>query len=219
MPANPRRISPAVIWMSFAALAAVIVIAVFAFGRTPSDAADGSPAGGQTTGSIAADTSGSFAELVQRANGLYDKGAQAFQDDDQNTGVQHFAAAAKVYAAAWKQQATDPNVGTDYATSLFYSGDAEGALKRVNEVLARSPDFQTAHLNKGVYLATAAQAAREGGQTTEADSLLAKPRQRTRRRSPSIPGSSAGAKAAEALAGLEARAPVRGAAFGVCWRV
>ena len=103
--------------------------------------------------------------------------------------MQHFAAAAKVYKAAWKQQATDPNVGTDYATSLFYSGDTAGALKRVKVVLAKSPDFQTAHLNKGVYLETAAQTARDGGQTDEADSLLlARPRlERTRRRCPSIP--------------------------------
>jgi tetratricopeptide (TPR) repeat protein len=188
--------------MSFAAVAAVVVIAVFAFARTPSDAADGAPSGGQTTSSITADTSGSFAELVQRANGLYDKGAQAFQDDDQNAGVQHFAAAAKVYAAAWKQQATDPNVGTDYATSLFYSGDTDGALNRVNEVLARSPDFQTAHLNKGVYLETAAQVAREGGQTAEADSLLAQAKAAYEKAASIDPGSSAGAKAAESLKGL-----------------
>lgn len=188
--------------MSFAALAAVVVIAAFAFARTPSDAADDAPSGGQTTGSITADTSGSYAELVQRANGLYDKGAQALQDNDQNAGAQHFAVAAKVYGAAWKQQATDPNVGTDYATSLFYSGDTDAALKQVNDVLAKSPDFQTAHLNKGVYLETAAQAAREGGQSGKADSLLAQAKAEYEKAVSVDPGSSAGAKAAESLKSL-----------------
>ena len=37
---------------------------------------------------IAADTSGSYAVLVQRANGLYDQGAQAFQKNDQSAGAQ-----------------------------------------------------------------------------------------------------------------------------------
>ena len=202
VPTNRRRISPTVIWMSLAAAGGRGRHRRVRLRRTPSDAADGSPSGGQTTSSITADTSGSFAELVQRANGLYDKGAQAFQDNDQNAGVQHFAAAAKVYRAAWKQQATDPNVGTDYATSLFYSGDAEGALTQVDEVLAGSPDFQTAHLNKGVYLETAAQAAREAGQTAEADSLLAQAKAAYEKAVSIDPGSSAGAKAAEALAGL-----------------
>ena len=173
--------------MGVATLAAVVVIAVFAFAQTPSDAADGSQSGGQTTGSIAADTSGSYAELVQRANGIYDKGAQAFQDNDQEAGAQHFAAAAKVYRAAWKQQATDPNVGTDYATSLFYSGDTDGALKQVKVVLAKSPDFQTAHLNKGVYLETAAQTPGTAVRPTRRIPCWRRPRRRMRRRCPSTP--------------------------------
>ena len=116
--------------------------------------------------------------------------------------MQHFAAAAKVYRAAWKQQATDPNVGTDYATSLFYSGDTDGALKQVDAVLAKSPDFQTAHLNKGVYLETAAQTARDGGQNAEADALLAQARAAFEKAVSIDPGSSAGAKAAESLKSL-----------------
>ena len=175
---------------------------MLAFAQTPSDAADSPPSGGQTAGPVTADTSGSYAELVRRANGLYDKGAQAFQDEDQDAGAQHFAAAAKVYRAAWKQRATDPNVGTDYATSLFYSGDTDGALKQVSVVLAGSPDFQTAHLNKGVYLQTAAQTAQDDGQKVRADALLAQAKAAFEKAVSIDPASSAGATAAESLQSL-----------------
>jgi hypothetical protein len=199
---TPARLSPAVIWMGFATLAVIVVIAAFAFTRTTSDASSTASGSGQAAGPIAADTSGAYTELVQRANGLYDQGAQAFQKKDQSTGAQYFTAAAKVYRAAWKQQATDPNVGTDYATSLFYSGDTAGALKQVNEVLAKSPDFQTAHLNKGVYLQTASQAAQQSGQKAKADSLLAQAKAEFQKAVAIDPSSSPGAKAAESLKSL-----------------
>ena len=195
------RLSPTVIWMSFATVAVIVVIGAFAFTRTTTGATGGSGTG-QAAGPIAADTSGSYSVLVQRANGLYDQGAQAFQKKDQSTGAQYFAAAAKVYRAAWKQQATDPNVGTDYATSLFYSGDTDNALKQVNVVIAKSPDFQTAHLNKGIYLQTASQDAQQSGQKAKADSLLAQAKAEFQKAVSIDPKSSAGAKAAENLKSL-----------------
>jgi hypothetical protein len=195
---KPRRVSPTVIWMGFAALAVVVIITAVAVTRTLSDSARASNAG-QKTAPIAADTSGTYSVLVQRANGLYDQGAQAFQKKDQSSGVRYFAAAAKVYRAAWKQQATDPNVGTDYATSLFYSDDTDGALRQVNAVLAKSPDFQTAHLNKGVYLQTASRTAQDSGQKARADSLLAQAKAEFEKAVSIDPASSAGAKAAASL--------------------
>ncbi len=90
-------------------------------------------------------------------------------------------------------------MGTDYATSLFYSGDTQGALKQVNVVLAKSPDFQTAHLNKGIYLQTASQDAQKSGQKAKADSLLAQAKAEFQKAVSIDPGSSAGAKAAENL--------------------
>ena len=197
--ARPGRISPAIIWMSLATLAVIVVIGAFAFTRTPSGATGGVSDTGQPAGPVTADTSGSYADLVQRANGLYDQGAQAFQKKDQSAGARYFAAAAKVYHAAWKRQAADPNVGTDYATSLFYSGDTEGALRQVNVVLAKRPDFQTAHLNKGVYLQTASQTAQQSGQKAKADSLLAQARAEFEKAVSIDPSSSAGAKAAATL--------------------
>ena len=122
---------------------------------------------------VTADTSGSYTELVTRANGLYDEGSAAFQKNDAAGGEAYFAAAAKVYAAAWKKQPGDPNVGTDFATSLFYSGQTDKALTQVDEVLKASPDFQTAHLNRGIFLKTAAQDATDAGDSKTAEQLLA----------------------------------------------
>jgi tetratricopeptide (TPR) repeat protein len=177
----------------------VVIIGAFAFTRTTSDASGSASGSGQAAGPVAADTSGSYSVLVQRANGLYDQGAQAFQKKELSTGAQYFAAAAKVYQAAWKQQATDPGMGTDYATSLFYSGDTQGALKQIAAVLAKNPDFQTAHLNNGIYLQTASQEARKSGQKAKADSLLAQAKAEFQKAVSIDPGSSAGAKAAENL--------------------
>jgi len=188
--------------MGFATLAVIVVIAAFAVTRTTSDASSTASGGGQAPGPIAADTSGAYTELVQRANGLYDQGAQAFQKKDQSTGAQYFTAAAKVYRAAWKQQATDPNVGTDYATSLFYSGDTALALKQVDIVLAKSPDYQSAHLNKGIYLQSASQTAQQNGQQAKVASLLARAKAEFQKAVDIDPASAAGQKAAETLKSL-----------------
>ena len=134
----------------------------------------GSPAPAATTGTqsvqpVSADTSGSYSDLVQRANGLYDQGATAFESEKYDQGSAYFEAAAKVYAAAWKQQSTDPAVGTDFATSLFYSGQIEPALSQVDGVLAQSPDVpdrlvQQGQLPGGEGAAGRAGRRRQGGQ-------------------------------------------------------
>ena len=171
---SPKRLSPAVIWGGFGA-AAVIVILVVVF---VTSGGGGSPAPAATTGTqsvkpVSADTSGSYNDLVQRANGLYDQGATAFDSEKYDQGSAYFEAAAKVYAAAWKQQSTDPGVGTDYATALFYSGQIEPALSQVDGVLAQSPEFQTAWFNKGNYLAEKARQAEQNGDAKVAKAAYA----------------------------------------------
>ena len=105
---------------------------------------------------------------MQRGNGLYDQGAAAFDAQKYDQGAAYFAAAAKVYAAAWKQQNTEPGVGTDYATALFYSGQIEPALSQIARVLAKAPEFQTAWFNKGNYLAEKARQAEQDGDAAAA---------------------------------------------------
>ena len=143
-PGGASRLSPLLIWAVAGVIMVVIVAAIMIIGRSPSGATAAGGATGQPTGPVAADTSGAYRELVARANGLYDQGAQAFQSKNTSGAAQYFAAAATVYEAAWAKQPGDPNVGTDLATSLYYSGDTAAALKQVDAVLAKTPDFQTA---------------------------------------------------------------------------
>ena len=55
---------------------------------------------------VSADTSGSYRELVTRANDLYDQGVREMPDGiPSQQGAEYFAAAAKVYEAARAKQA------------------------------------------------------------------------------------------------------------------
>jgi tetratricopeptide (TPR) repeat protein len=173
--APPKRISPAVIWGGFGALAIVVIFIVlmvsggFGDGSAEDTTANASGAPAQA---VAADTSGSYEELVSRANDLYDQGDSAFQNQDFEQGGAYFAAAAKVYAAAWKKQATEPTVGTDYAVSLFYSGDIPGALAQIDAVLKADPDFQKGWLNKGIFLSHEGRITEQSGDKKAAQDLL-----------------------------------------------
>jgi hypothetical protein len=174
-------------------VAVVVAIVIVAGGRS----SDGS--GSSTSGPVVADTSGAYSELVARANGLYDQGAQALQRKDSVSVTNYFAAAATVYGAAWKKQSGDPSMGTDFATSLYYSGDTARALKQVDIVLAKSPDYQSAHLNKGIYLQTASQAAQQNGQQAKAAQLLSQAKAELQKAIQVDPGSAGGQKAAQIL--------------------
>ena len=150
-----RGLSPAVIWGGFGAVAVVVIVVVMISGGFGGNGAS-TDAGAQSGGPVApvnADTSGSYQELVTRANGLYDQGAAEMPDGIPNEqGARYFGAAAKVYEAAWAKQPGDPNVGTDWAIALFYSGNVDGAVKQVNVVLKADPRFQPGLFNKGIFL-------------------------------------------------------------------
>jgi hypothetical protein len=170
---EPRRLSPAVIWGGFGALAVIVIVVVImvsgGFGGGGSSSTADASAG--PVQAVEADTSGSYDELVSRANELYDKGDAAFQNQDFEQGGAYFAAAAKVYAAAWKKQPTDPGVGTDYAVALFYSGDIESARKQIDVVLKAEPEFQKGWLNKGIFLSHEARILEQNGDTKQAKKL------------------------------------------------
>jgi hypothetical protein len=170
---GPRRLSPAVIWGVFGAVAVIVIVIVVIVsggfgGSGDSGATAQSPGAVQA---VEADTSGSYEELVARGNELYDKGDTQFQNQNFEQGGAYFAAAAEVYAAAWKKKATDPGVGTDYAVALFYSGDIVAALDQIDAVLKDNPDFQKGWLNKGVFLSHEARLAEQNGDKKEAAKL------------------------------------------------
>ena len=102
---------------------------------------------------MAADTSGSYQQLVDRADALYNEGAKEMPNGIPTAqSSQYFDAASTVYKAAWAKQAGDPNVGTDWATALFYGGNVDAALAQVDVVLKNNPSFQKGLFNKGIFL-------------------------------------------------------------------
>jgi hypothetical protein len=192
------RLSAAWLWLGVIGII-VVVGAVVVIGQTRSNA---SASVGGSAAPIVADTTGTYDVLVARANGLYDQGAQALQKKDFTGASRQFAAAASVYRAAWKQQPGAPAVGTDFATSLYYSGDVAGALKQVDAVLAKSPTFQNALMNKGIFLQSQLQTAQQNGQTEKAAQLRAQAKAAFQKAVQIDPSSTAGQQAAKSLSAL-----------------
>jgi Double zinc ribbon len=172
-PGAGRRLSPALIWGGFAAAAAVVIVVVILISGGSGPSGSAAASGTQSVQPVAADTSGTYAQLVQRANDLYDQGSQAFTAKNYTQGSAYFDAASKVYAVAWAKQSTEPGVGTDYATSLFYAGKIDAAVAQVDKVIARAPTFQTAWFNKGNYLAEKARQAGQNGDSKGAKTIYA----------------------------------------------
>jgi tetratricopeptide (TPR) repeat protein len=178
-PAPARRgLSPAVIWGIFGAVAVVVIVIVVmvsgGFGGSGSN--DGSTAASSSGAVPVGVTSGSYDELVQKANDFYDKGDAAFQKQDFTGGGEYFQAAAMTYAAAWQKKKADPGVGTDFATSLFYSGNIDAALSQIKDVIKQFPDYQAAYYNLGNYLSHKARIAEQDGdkKAAKADTAAAK---------------------------------------------
>jgi hypothetical protein len=172
-----KGLSPAVIWGGFGVLAVVvIVIVVMVSGGFGGSSPDGSSPTGNGSAAPVGVTTGTYEQLVQKGNELYDKGDAAFQNQDFTGGSNYFRAAAMTYAAAWQKKKSDPGVGTDFATSLFYSGNIPEAVKQINAVIKAFPDYQAAYFNLGNYLAHEARIAEQGGdtKTAKAQTLAAK---------------------------------------------
>jgi hypothetical protein len=171
-PAEPahRGLSPAIIWGGFGAVAVIVIVVVVMLsgGFGGGDSSSGKPSGSASVQPVQGVTTGTFSELVKKANEFYDKGDAAFQAQSFDQGSAYFQAAAMTYAAAWKKQQTDPGVGTDFATSMFYSGNIDAALKQVGVVIKKFPDFQPAYFNLGNYLAHKARIAEQSGDTKTA---------------------------------------------------
>lgn len=196
-PAAPARSKTpvALIWGGFAVVAAIVVAIVML-------STGGSGTSGSTTGSaapVAADTSGSYSQLVDRANGLYDQGIEAFNKNDSAGGEAYFKAASEVYRAAWNKQPGDPNVGTDFAVSLFYMRHHDEGIKQIDAVIKKNPDFQAAHLNKGIFMQTEASEAQD---KTKAADFLAEAKLAFQKAVSLDSSTEAGKKAAEILQDL-----------------
>jgi tetratricopeptide (TPR) repeat protein len=190
----------ATIWIIVAIAAVAAFAIVYIINNRGSSGNASTPTAPSTP--VSADTSGTYSELVARANSIYDQGATYIKDNDFTGAAPYFAAAAKIYAAAWKKQPGDPAVGTDYATSLFYGGDIAGAVKQVDKVLAKDPTFQNALYNRGNFLSMQGRVAQQNGEKAKADKLLAQAKASYEAAVKVDPTSDSGQAAAQALKAL-----------------
>ena len=190
--------NPTYIWIGVAVVAIVAAVAVYLVTSNNSGSSSGSSP-------VAADTTGTYQQLVARANAHYDQGNPFAQKGDFTSAQPYFLAAAKEYAAAWAQQATDANVGSDYSVALFYAGDANGALAIVNKALALKPTgdtLQKALYNKGNYLAMLGRGEMQSGNAKAGKARLTQAAASYRKAAAVNPTSETGQAAKAALTGL-----------------
>ena len=100
-----------------------------------------------------------------------------------------------------------PGRGHRLRHALFYSGKIAAALEQIDEVLAQSPEFQTAWFNKGNYLAEKAGQADKAGNDTAAKAAYAGARVAYQKAIDLDPSSSSGQQAQQQLGGLPTPSP------------
>ena len=195
--------NPTFVWIGVAVVAIVAAVAMYML-----TSHNGSSASSSST--VAAETSGTYQQLVQRANAHYDQGQPFIQQGDFGGAQPYFVAAAKEYGAAWAQQATDPQVAGDYATSLFYVGDPQGALSMANRALKLKPTgglLQRILFNKGNYLAMIGRGEVQSGKAKAGKAHLAQAGAAYTKAAAVDPSSQTGKAATAALAGLKKVTP------------
>ena len=120
---------------------------------------------------------------------------------DYSSGLSWFAAAAKVLRVAWKKQPGDPSVGADLANALFYSGDIQGGIKQIDQVLKITPKDQDALLDKADFVNMAGQMDKQSGDTQKANTEIAQAKDLYQKAMNVDPSSTDGKTAASELKG------------------
>ena len=195
--------NPTYVWIGVAVVAIVAAVAMYMLTTHKNSSSSGASP-------VAADTTGTYDQLVQRANAHYDQGNPYAQKGDFTSAQPYFLAAAKEYAAAWAQRATDPNVGSDYSVALFYAGDPNGALSVANKALALKPTGDTLQkvlYNKGNYLAMIGRGEMQSGKTSAGKAHLAQAKAAYRASVAVAKSTATGQAAKQALSGLSQIAP------------
>lgn len=101
------------------------------------------------------------AQTQSELGSLYAQWAQALSTSKdkaaQSAAPEKFKSSAAAWEAAYKLDTNNKEIGGDYATSLYYTGDTDGAVKIAKEVLAKNPKYATVWFNLGIYLANTDQ--------------------------------------------------------------
>ncbi len=139
-----HRIPKSAPWVALGLVAAGLVF-IFVFVRSQSKA----PAGGETPASSQAElaqpqlTEAEMAKLPKDFKKLVEMGNFHFDH-------QRFHDAMVIYKRALEINSDDLEVRTDYAASLNFLGDFEGAKSELERVLAKNPNHTVANFNLGV---------------------------------------------------------------------
>jgi len=160
---------PLHLWIGVAVVAvAVVATWLILTNHGTSSSANGAP--------VASNTIGAYADLVARADNHFQQGMNLISGGNMGSAAPYFVAAGQEYGAAWAQQSTDPAVAGNYATSVFYAGDPQGALILANKALKLHPTgqlLQTILFNKGNYLAMIGRQQVTSGKAVEGRKSLA----------------------------------------------
>jgi len=200
-----RGTNPAYLWGAVGAIAIAVIAGVWIVNRSPSDS---KTAQTPPPPPVSVDTSGSYDQLVVRANTLLDQGYALLQQSQGGFSAEalpYFNAADKTYAAAWKKRSDDPNVATDWSFVIFESGDTDAAVAKTDMVIARWPGFQAAYHHRGLFLMMEFFRADRGSRATAA--LRAEARAALEKAIQLDPDSPFGREAATFLLELDSPAP------------
>ncbi len=103
----------------------------------------------------------SYTVLVNLGNTYSNWGQELYQIQQkiQPASQPIWSASATYYGQALAVQPGSPEVSTDYAISLFYSGQLNRAIEVIEPVMVENPDFAPAFFNAGIFYSNAARPA------------------------------------------------------------
>jgi Flp pilus assembly protein TadD len=96
-----------------------------------------------------------WADTVLRTVAQAGGNTQAAQQQGFSLSAPYWSAASAAYAKSFKVKSGDASSTTDYAISVFYGGDAAGAVKIAEGLVARDPKFAPVRFNLGIFYANA----------------------------------------------------------------
>lgn len=95
-------------------------------------------------------------DLLAQLAGIYSQwGSSLLQiqnDTAQQQASQHLASAADYWKQAYDLSPKDKEIAGDYATSLYYVGETDEAIKVAKQVVKDNPTYATVWYNLGIYL-------------------------------------------------------------------
>lgn len=75
-------------------------------------------------------------------------------NDAQKAALEQLTKASQYWKQAYDLDPKDKEIAGDYATSLYYINDAEGAIKVAQQVVKENPKYATVWYNLGIYLSS-----------------------------------------------------------------